>query len=127
MKLLLSICLLIACGVAQAAKVPGSLVTPTQNTDGSALTDLASVRVEWGSCTSSNGFGAVQSGIVITTTAVGATINFFIYPTGLTKVCLRAYATNAAGVSSDPSNTAWKNLLPTTGKPVTLGQPVVLP
>lgn len=126
MKTLLYIALLLGCGVAQAAKVPVSGLNPTQNTDGSSLTDLAQIRIEWGSCVG-NTFGTVQAGVVITATVPGAKFSTFIYPTGLTKVCVRAYAINTAGVSSDASNTAFKDLLPTTGKPVTLGQPVVLP
>lgn len=125
-KMLLSICLLLACGVVQAAKVEVSWLNPTQNTDGSQLTDLAQIRLEWGSC-SGSAFGAVQAGLTVSTTQPGAALKAFVYPTGLAKVCIRAYAINTAGISSEPSGTVSKTLLPTTGKPVTLGQPVVLP
>lgn len=126
MKTLLYILLLASCGVAQAAKVPVSGLNPTENTDGTPLTDLAQIRIEWGSCVGNN-FGTVQAGLVITATVAGAPFSAFIYPTGLTKVCVRAYAINTSGASSVASNTAFKDLLPATGKPVTLGQPVVLP
>jgi hypothetical protein len=136
MKPLLSIALLVVCGVAQAAKVPVSLITPTQNepyTDdkgvahpASPLTDLAKIIIEWGTC-SGTAFAVRQAAVEIQTTATGTTLRTFVYPTGIAKVCVRAYAINADGVSSVASATASKDLLPAAGKPVTLGQPVVLP
>jgi hypothetical protein len=124
MKSLLYMCLLV-CGVAHAAKVTVLWTNPSQNTDGSSLTNLTQVRIEWGSCVG-DAFGAVQAGVAVPTTTSGAELSAFIYPTGLTRVCIRAYAINAVGVSSDPSSVAIKNLLPSVGKPVTLGQPVIL-
>lgn len=120
-----AIALLFVWADARAAKVPVELVTPTQNTDGTPLTDLAKVTIEWGSC-SGAAFGTKQAAIDIVTTKTGVQLNSFIYPTGLARVCARAYAINSKGVSSDASNVASKDLLPSTGKPVTLGAPVIL-
>lgn len=122
---LLYICLLGLCGVAQAAKVPVSVTTPTENEDGTALTDLASIEIEWGTCNGA-AFGVRQAAVLITYPQVGARLSSFVYPTGLTKVCVRAFAYNSAGAKSDSSNIASKDLLPKPGKPVTLGQPVIL-
>lgn len=126
MKTLLYIALLGLCSVAQAAKVPVTWTNPSQNTDNTPLTDLSYVIVEWGSC-NGTAFGTMQSSRLIATTEAGASMNSFVYPTGLSRVCIRVLAVNMAGASSDYSNVAAKDLLPAAGKPVTLGQPVVIP
>jgi hypothetical protein len=123
MKRLLCICLL-ACSVAQAAKIQVQWANPTTNSNGSPLTDLWWVNIEWGTCNGA-AFGVRQSNLVVMQN-VKATTKAFIYPTGLTKVCIRAFAVNSAGNTSNPSNVAIKDLLPTPGKPVTLGKPVIL-
>lgn len=114
--------LLLLCSVAEAAKVRVSWENATVNTDGSAYNNPSHVIVEWGTC-NGNIFGtrqsAVQAPFPLTST--------FIYPSGMSRVCIRAFSVNTASVSSGPSNLLIKNLLPTTGKPVTLDQPVVLP
>jgi hypothetical protein len=121
-KCLIALALLLACPLAHAAKVKVSWTAPTHNTDGSVLVNLSHFIVEWGTC-NGTAFGTRQSAI-----QVPAGMNTtFIYPSGLSKVCIRAYAVNAVSVSSAPSNPTNKDLLPATGKPVTLGQPVVLP
>jgi hypothetical protein len=118
---------LLSCGLAHAAKVPVSLVTPTQNTDGSALTDLAIVTVEWGTCGATAGtFGTRQAGVTLQETQPGKALSTFVYPSGITKVCVRAFAINKAGGSSVSSSVATKQLLPSTGKPVTLEKPIVI-
>lgn len=125
-KTLLYIALLSLCGVAQAAKVQVSWKNPSTNTDGTPLTDLSYVIIEWGSCIGTT-FGTMQSSRLIATTESGADMTSYVYPTGLSRVCIRALAVNMAGVSSAYSNTAFKDLLPSPGKPVTLGQPVIIP
>lgn len=114
--------LLLLASPAFAAKVIVHWINPTTNTDGSALTNLAVIRLEWGTCVGS-AFGVLQASILAPPSA-GSTP---IYPTGLATVCVRAYARNTLGVESVPSNVLVVNLLPTTGKPVTLGQPIPLP
>lgn len=111
--------------VSQAAKVPVSLLTPKTNTDGSVLTDLANIEIEWGTC-NGTAFGTRQSGMLIAFNQTNVTLRAFIYPTGMAKVCVRAFAYNSHGARSDSSNIASKDLLPKPGKPVTLGQPVIL-
>lgn len=127
----------IACGVAHAAKVPVSWINPTMNTaecsgtpvvckPETALTDLTSVKIEWGTC-NGTAFGTYQASITIKTTVAGAAVRSFIYPTGIKKVCVRAFAINSHGNVSDSSGVAASgDLLPTTSKPVTLGKPVIL-
>lgn len=113
---------LIFVSMAYAAKVPVSWSSPTQNTDGSPLTDLSSYRIEWGTC---NGdfFGVPQASITVPASLTRGAA----YPTGLNPVCIRVYAINTAGVSSAPSNAAKATLPGTIQKPITLGQPVTLP
>lgn len=125
MRIKLGLFLLALAGVAHAAKVPVEVITPTTNTDGTALTNLASVEIEWGTC-NGTAFGTKQSSIVVPTTAPGVKLSSPIYPTGLTKVCVRAYAFNTQGAKSDASNVGAKDLLPKPGKPVTLDQPIIL-
>lgn len=124
MKRILCLLLLLP-AAAFGAKVPVSLVTPSSNTDGSTLTDLAQIVVEWGTCVGSE-FGVRQSAVAVQTTATGVALRTFIYPSGLSKVCARAFAINSKGAMSAPSNPASKNLIPTLGKPVILGQAIEL-
>lgn len=107
--------------MAHAAKLPVSWIPPVTNDDGSTLTDLKFIRVEWGSCVGS-AFGVLQASI----TVPGSVTQTSIYPTGLTKVCIRAFAINAAGAQSSSSNVASK-VLSTLGKPQVLGQPITFP
>lgn len=113
---------MLSCSLAHAAKILVSWTPPTQNTDGTPLTDLAGYRIEWGSCDGPN-FGATQASILVNNP--GAT-SAAVYPTGLPTVCIRAYARNSAGAESGPSNVAVKTLS-TLGKPIPLGQPITLP
>lgn len=125
-KLLLYIALLSLCGVAQAATFTITWQNPTSNTDGSALTDLSSIELEWGTC-SGSAFGTRTGGALIATTEVGKAMSYRGSVQGLAKVCVRAFAYNAQGAKSDSSNVASKVFsLPTPGKPVTLDQPVIL-
>lgn len=133
--------LLLTGAAAHAAKVPFTLVTPNQNEPtcdtatppkctSTALTDLKSIKVEWGTCagTAPNySFGTLQASITILTSAVGVELKGFIYPSGLQRACVRAYAINADDVSSNSSGVAVADkLLPSPGKPVTLDKPVIL-
>jgi hypothetical protein len=128
MRVLVAAMLLLLSITASAARLPVSWDNPDTNTDGSALTDLASVYVEWGSCNpQGNDMGLVQGHTSVPTTAVGAKMHTTLYPSGLTKVCIRAKALTTGGVQSSWSNVLVKDLLPVTGKPVTLGQPIQLP
>lgn len=124
MKTLLYICLLSLCGVAQAAKITVRWVNPTTNTDGTSLTDLWWINIEWGTC-NGTAFGTRQSNLIVMENVAPVT-TAFIYPTGLTKVCIRAFVVNSQGAASPSSNVAIKDLLPKPGKPVTLGQPVII-
>lgn len=112
---------------AHAAKVHVRWTNPTSNTDGTPVTNLASVTVEWGSCSGAGIFGTPQASITVPTTAPGAQLGAYAFPVGLAPACLHAKATNSLGKSS-----AWSAVVQWTptaapGKPVTLGQPVTLP
>lgn len=115
----LALALLLVASPAFAAKVPVSWTNPTTNTDGSALTNLASVTVQWGSC-SGGAFGTLQSAVTVKTSTPGAKMSAFAYPVGLALVCVRAFATNSAGASSAYSSVA------TWTPPAALGQPVAI-
>lgn len=117
--------LLALAGTAHAAKVKVSWTNPSTNTDGSALTNLSYIEIEWGTC-NGTAFGIKQASMLVVTSAAGAAMTGFVYPTGLTQVCIRAFAVNAPGAKSAYSNVAVKSLLPKPGKPVTLDQPVIL-
>lgn len=97
---------------ANAAKMFVTWVPPTQNTDGSPLTDLVGYRIEWGSCSASNVFGTYQAGVNV---AAGVT-RTAIYPTNLAVVCAHVFAINSKNVLSAASNTA------SGTPPVTLSQ-----
>jgi hypothetical protein len=85
---------------AWAAKQRVVWTAPTQNTDGTPLTDLAGYRVEWGSCLADKTtFGTYQAGINVGASATSA----WIYPTGLNPVCVRLYAINSKNVLSVPA------------------------
>ena len=105
---------------AQAAKLHVTGVAPTPNIDGTPLTDLTGIRVEWGSCNADGSFGAYQAGINITGVLPGATFSAWIYPTALNPVCARAFAINSANVLSAVSNTGSTKMPGTLGKPNTL-------
>lgn len=118
----LGLLLLLVCGNVYAAKVEVTWQDPDTNADGSALIDLDYIRVEWGSCNGAE-FGVMQASINV---APGIQ-RTSVYPTGLSKVCVRAFAVNTSGKASAASNTGSKVLLPSLGKPATLGQPIILP
>ena len=90
---------LCCCGLAFAAKLRVTWTAPTQNVDGSALTDLTGYRVEWGSCNADGSFGTYQAGINVTAPATST----WIYPTGLSPVCARVYSIATGNVLSAPA------------------------
>lgn len=117
--------LFLAPAMAWGAKVRVMWTNPTQNTDGTAITNLASVTVAWGSCAGVGIFGTPQASITVPTASPGAVLSAYAFPVGLSPVCLRACATNSLGHSS-----AWSAVVtwtpPTLGQPVALGQPIIL-
>jgi hypothetical protein len=62
MRLQIFVALLLFGGVAQAATFTVTWRNPTTNTDGSALTDLSSIELEWGTCAGS-AFGTRTGGV----------------------------------------------------------------
>ena len=125
LPLLLIAGLLLLCD-AHAAKVLVRWTNPSTNTDGSALTNLASVTVQWGSC-NGTAFGTLQNSTTLNTTLTGATQSTWAYPVGLNPVCVRAFATNSAGGNSAYSNVAeWIPPL-APGQPAPLGDILFVP
>jgi hypothetical protein len=105
---------------------PECVVSPTNDCAPRPLDrDLANIRIEWGTCTADNQFGTIQSSVMVAQLPAANT-STFIYPSGLTRTCVRGFAITVHGIQSRSSNISVKNLLPSTGKPVTLGQPVII-
>ncbi len=113
---------LLMLSTAYAAKMTVTWTATTLNTDGTPCTDLASYRIEWGSCVN-GAYGVTQGSIIVKAPATSTPI----YPTNLTLVCVRAFAINAAGVESTSSAMVAAQGPSALGKPVTFGKPVVLP
>jgi hypothetical protein len=114
---------------AVAAKVPLDVITPRWQFDvvtkvESPIEHLTAIRIEWGTCTSTT--FTRQASMDYAETRPGVTIRVYAYPTDLSRVCVRAYAVTRSSMS-DPSNAVVATLSSPLGKPVTLGQPVVLP
>jgi hypothetical protein len=110
------LCVLAVASVpAYAAKMHVTWTPPTQNTDGTPLTDLTGYRIEWGSCNADGSFGTYQAGINVISTATAA----WIYPTGLNPVCVRAFSINSANLLS-PAVFASGTPKPTISKPTQL-------
>jgi hypothetical protein len=109
----------------EAAKILVTWTNPTTNTDGSTLTNLAFIHIEWGTCVNGNQFGQTQAFVTVAQRP-NATTQTYIYPSGLARVCVRGFAINTESTRSSPSNVSVKELLPSPGKPVTLGQPVII-
>jgi len=101
--------------LAFAAKMSVTWTPPTQNTDGSPLTNLSYYRIEWGSCNADGSFNAYQAGINIVAPASSG----YIYPTGLSPVCAHVFAINASGGISGASNTSSAVPPPLLSQPVT--------
>ena|SRR6185437_13071940 len=117
MRRLAFIALLLLVTSAHASKVKVVWTNPTQNTDNSTITNLASVTIEWGAC--SNGtISPVQAKEAVPTTVAGAAMSTFAYPVALSPACIAAYATNTQG-----SNSALSVVVKWTPPP-RLGQPI---
>jgi hypothetical protein len=107
-SLLVAIILVLSAGIvvgmsrpAYAAKQRVVWTPPTQNSDGTPLTDLTGYRIEWGTCTSTGAFGTYQAGMNV----VGASVtSAWIYPTGMKgTVCVRIFSINSKNVTSVPA------------------------
>jgi hypothetical protein len=121
-SLLLLVILVLSTGIivgmsrpAYAAKLFVSWTPPTQNTDGTPLTDLAGYRVEWGTCGPNGTFGTYQSGFNIMNPGITRAT---IYPTGLKTVCARVFTINSAKIVSASSNVASGTTLPSLSQPM---------
>ncbi len=121
----LALLLLAVAMPAHAAKVLVRWTNPSTNIDGSALTNLASVTVQWGSCTGT-AFGVLQASATLKTTTPGAQRSTWAYPSNLSPVCIRAYATSSAGAVSGFSNVAVWIPPVAPGQPAALGDIVTL-
>ncbi len=125
-RISLALLLIVFSAAAHAAKFTVTWKNPSTNTDGTALTNLASIELEWGTCNNTD-FGTRLDGALIASIGEeGADKSYVVTVTGQTKVCIRAFALTASGAKSTSSSVAVKTLLPTTGKPVTLDQPIIL-
>lgn len=115
--------LLLLPNLAFAAKVPIHWVNPTLNEDGTALTDLAKIVIQWGPCSADGlSLASITQALSIPAPATSTSVT----TTGLTKICFIAFAVNAAGQMSSASNVTSKTVT-NVGKPIQLGKPVVLP
>lgn len=88
-----------------AATATLSWVHPTQNTDGSLIPTtgngaIAQTRIEWGTCSSTGGFGTKESEVVVPYPETSTVINNFL---GGETVCFRAYSKNNYGMESAAS------------------------
>jgi len=108
---------------AHAAKIPVSFTAPTHGDDGTVLSELDAVIVEWGSCNGS-AFGSRQSALTTQDVAIGRRDRVWIYPTGLTRVCILAFAQNRHGTSV--ASTVLVVELVSLDKPERLDQPIIL-
>ena len=117
--------LLAACtpnATSQTAAVTDTVTwtNPTANTDGSALTDLASVRIQWGTVSG----GPYSTGSLTVTDTNASPVTTASIPragTGVGTLCYVAIAVSTAGTQSVPSNEACKTIAPPppTPNPVT--------
>lgn len=108
--------LLAACtpnATSQTAAVSDTVTwtNPTANTDGSALTDLASVRLQWGTAAG----GPYSTGSLIVADTSAAPVTTATVPragTGVGTLCYVAVAVASSGTESAPSNEACKTVAP---------------
>lgn len=105
MQKLSAIILMLVSGTAAAATATLTWTHPTQNTDGSSIPtsgngSIAQTRVEWGTCSSTGGFGTKESEVVVLYPENTVTINNFL---GGETVCFRAFSKNTYGVESNAS------------------------
>ena len=105
MRKLLVLILSVAAPPVLAATATLTWTHPTQNTDGSMIPSngngsIAQTRIEWGTCSSTGGFGTKESEIVVQYPENSVTINNFV---GGETVCFRAFSKNTYGVESNAS------------------------
>lgn len=100
--------------LARAGKIPMRWTPPTTNSNGSKLTDLVSIRVEWGTCNGAD-FGTYRNGANFPPASVGGTV----VTGGVNPVCVHVFAINSKNIASAPSPTIVVRFSPS-------GQPVVL-
>lgn len=106
---------------AHAAKIGVTWINATEYEDGSPYIDPAFVQLEWGTCVGA-AFGVAQATIKFAYPATSG----YVLPSGLSKVCIRAYSINSQGVMSLPSNVTSAIVPPVPNQPVTLGQPIII-
>ncbi len=112
---------------AKIANVNLSWVNPTLNTDGTPITDLIGIEVNWGTCgATANTMGTILGHVNVPDT--GSTTTTTVSPTNVTSfpICFVLRAYNGYGNYSVYSNVAEK-AIPTLGIPTTLGKPILLP
>ena len=119
---------------AHAARFTVFVTTPSTNEPvppaavGSPLTDLAGVIVAWGTCNPDNTIAKQDGAVRVNVTMINMKVPVSFTTSGpLASVCSVAYAIDAAGAMSVPTNPLPLVPLPALGKPVTLGQPIQLP
>lgn len=115
----------ITCVPAWAARVPISWSDPVSNTNGTALTDLANLIVQWGTCAAHGTFGAALGAVSVKPGVQHAVINSAAAP----SLCAQVFAVNSKGKMSDPSDVVVIQAA-APGQPIVLpapGQPVTLP
>lgn len=127
MKMMLPV-LLLASGTAVAATVTVSWNLPTQNEDGSPIPatgtgSLAQTKIEYGSCTSTGGFGITEYSVVVPYPGTSTTIDGFI---GGETVCFRATVKNNLGIESGYSATISKTFDAPKPKPPVLISTITL-
>lgn len=119
---------LLCAAPAFAFKVTVSWKNPAFYTNGWAMNDLNAIDLEWGTCDGTK-FGVLKGSMRVLTTIEGANMSRELTgqadPT-VKQICIRASASITSGAKSDYSNVIVKQLLPEPGKPVTLGQPIIL-
>lgn len=133
MKRLISALLCALPIMAFAARIPFFVTAPTLNTDTTPLTDLAKLRIDYGTCVDTSltltnaAVAKVIGSVVVPWTKTGAVATINVSPSQLNPVCAVAYAINAAGALSDPTLPFKKVLpgppatptqLPTPGQPI---------
>ncbi len=116
----------LACA-AHAAKVTVSWTNPTLNTDGTPITNLAGIWIDWGTCSGIGVFGHLEGSLFVAATVPGAQMSAALSPSVTTTTCIEAQAEAADGARSAFTAPIVWTPPPTTGKPVTLGQPIELP
>lgn len=121
--LLIGLCI---AGAARAATVTVSWTNPTTNTDTSSIPatgdgSLQAWRIEYGTCTASNGFGTKAGEVVRNRTSpTGPQLTSTTLNLQPSTTCIRAFVANTYNIESDPSNVVSKVVSPPKPGPVQL-------